>query len=58
MCACEFRYHRYDRDAWEGLATCIGVMLIEHRVGFERHMALMLDRRPGLAVVAQAGSLT
>jgi hypothetical protein len=58
VCAYAFRYHRYDRDAREGLATRIGVILIEHRVGFERLMAVMLDRRPGLGVVAQAGFLT
>ena len=58
MCACELRYHRYDRAAREGLATRIGSMLIEHRVGFERLMAVVLDLRLGYGVVAQAGSLT
>jgi hypothetical protein len=43
VCAYTFRYHRYDRDAGEGLATRIGVMLIEHRVGFEHLMTIMQD---------------
>ncbi len=58
MCAYGLQYHRYERDDWGGLAARIGVMLVEHRVGFERLMAVVLDLRLGYGVVAQAGSLT
>ena len=58
MCACGFRHHRQDRIPREDLATRIRVMLVEHQANFRRLMAALLDRGPGLEVVAQAGSLS
>ena len=41
----------------EGLPTRVRVILIEHQTNYGRFMADLLDRRPDLEVVAQAGSL-
>jgi hypothetical protein len=41
----------------EGLPTRVRVILIEHQTNYWRFMADLLDRRPDLEVVAQAGSL-
>jgi hypothetical protein len=41
----------------EGLPTRVRVILIEHQINYGRFMADLLDRRPDLEVVAQAGSL-
>src|SRR3712207_3900873 len=42
----------------EGLPTRVRVILIERQINYGRLMADLLDRRPGLEVVAQAGSLS
>ena len=41
----------------EGLPTRVRVILIEHQTNYGRFIADLLDRRPDLEVVAQAGSL-
>ena len=42
----------------EGLPTRVRVILIEHQINCGRLMADLLDRRPGLELVVQAGSLS
>ncbi|HLL40943.1 MAG TPA: hypothetical protein VK357_14960 [Rubrobacteraceae bacterium] len=42
----------------EGLPTRVRVILIEHQIKFGCLMAALLDQRPDLEVIAQAGSLT
>ena len=42
----------------EGLPTQVRVILIEYQINCGCFMADLLDRRPGLEVVAKAGSLS